>query len=109
MPEITKFKRMSHGIGGSYTRWQREPPAHGVFWVDTDEGQTAVTAYDTRGPGRDVDSVIDDGAMGPKNIPFKSEVDFSDLSEPLRDEIRDRIVDHFWDDGFFSDPAVVGE
>lgn len=100
---IETFKTMAKGVGGSYTRWQGKPPAHGVFWIETDEGQTTVTAYDLRSRFGNANVQVSDGAMGPGNRPFASAVDFSDLSEDLQAEIRDRIVEEFENDSFFSD------
>lgn len=96
-------KRLSQGVGGSHTRWQGKPPAHGVYSAETPEGQTAVTAHDVRSRAGDKDVVIDDDAIGPGSTPFKSEVEFSSLSEEVQEAVKEDIIEDFEDSDFFSD------
>jgi len=81
------MKRVSHGVGGSYTKWQRKPPAHSVYMAKNDSEYTTVTVWHERG------QVVGfkDGSMGPKNIPFKHDRDIEDMEPAARDEFWDYI------------------
>lgn len=100
---INEITLISHGVGGSYTKWQGEPPRHAVYWVETDEGQTSLTAYDTRKKPNDKDVTIEEESTGPNDTQFKSEVDFPDLPEPTKQEIREHIIKDFEKSAFFED------
>jgi len=70
--EIT---RVSHGVGGSYARWQGEPPAHSVYMIHLleeyhpDEWVT-VQVYHRHG-----DIVeLENKPKGPEGHPFKSDM-----------------------------------
>jgi len=46
MASATNVLSLSSGVGGSYTKWQREPPAHKIYQVKLDSGETTVvTVY----------------------------------------------------------------
>jgi len=46
MVSATDILSLSSGVGGSYTKWQREPPGHKVYQVKLDSGETTVvTVY----------------------------------------------------------------
>ena len=96
--EIIDFKRVSTGVGGSYTKWQGKPPSHAVFMVKTEQGWTTVKAYDlTERMVYDDEVRIESGAMGPKNIPFANDVPYDDLPASLQTDIRERIIADFAD------------
>ena len=96
--EVIDFKRVSTGVGGSYTKWQGKPPSHAVFMVKTAGGWTTVKAYDLTDRVAYQDEVrIESGAMGPKNIPFANDVPYDDLPTTLQTDIRERIIADFED------------
>jgi len=70
-----EVRRVSHGVGGSYTRWQGKPPAHSVYMVELSD-QYAPAEYSTfvayHRHGEVVD--IESGADGPEGIAFKSDI-----------------------------------
>jgi len=46
MVSTTDILSLASGVGGSYTKWQREPPAHKIYQVKLDSGETTVvTVY----------------------------------------------------------------
>ena len=75
------MKRVATGVGGSYTEWQRKPPAHAVYMAESGDGWTTVTVWYERG------EVVrmSDGAMGPKSTPFAHDVYVEDMAPDARD------------------------
>jgi len=74
---------VSHGVGGSYQQWQREPPAHRVYMAEHTGGWTTVTVWHEHG------EVVrwEDGAMGPHATPFAHDVDVSDLPDDVAQQL----------------------
>lgn len=86
------------GVGGSYTKWQSEPPTHKVCMAkDEETGEwTTVKAYNLLDrEGYNADLEIQSGAMGPDNTPFAHDVDFEDLKPEQQDEIREFVISEF--------------
>jgi len=69
--------RVAHGVGGSYSKWQRTPPAHAVYMADHAEGWTTLTVYFD---GSDIIDWVNGGA-GPNGIPMAHDIDVSELPE----------------------------
>jgi len=69
------MKRVSTGVGGSYTEWQRKPPAHAVYMAESGDEWTTVTVWYEDG------AVVrlKNGAMGPNSTPFAHERDWQDM------------------------------
>lgn len=90
---------MARGVGGSYTKWQGKPPAHAVIMADHgDDTWTTVKVYDlTERVVYDDEVRIENGAKGPKDIKFKHDVDFEDLSEEKQSQIRKYAIAEFGD------------
>jgi len=74
---------VAHGVGGSYTRWQRKPPAHRVYMAEHAGGWTTVTVW------HDEAEVVrwEDGAMGPNATPFAHDVDVADLTDDVAQQL----------------------
>jgi len=81
------MKRVATGVGGSYTEWQREPPAHAVYMARSGDAWTTVKVWHER--GRVVG--MRDGAVGPGGTPFAHDVDLEDMAPDPRDEFMDYI------------------
>ena len=96
-----KLTTVSNGVGGSYTKWQGEPPAHKVIMAkhetnEEDDTWTTVKAYNLlERPGNDNDVTIESGAMGPENTPFAHDVDFERLTDEQQAEIREYAIEEF--------------
>jgi len=73
-----EVRRVSHGVGGSYTRWQGTPPAHSVYMIELGD-QYAPAEYSTfkvyhrHGEIVDIESG-EHGPEGPDGIAFKSDM-----------------------------------
>jgi len=94
--DIEYFKRVSHGVGGSYQNWQGEPPRHAVYQIKTSRGVSAVVAYDlTERVAYKEDVKIVNGAEGPENRPFKNDADYSTLPKELQNYIREKVIEDF--------------
>lgn len=95
----------STGVGGSYTKWQGEPPSHKVIMAkhepadDEDEDEdtyTTVKVYNLiERIAYNDDLRIENGAKGPKGISFKHDVDFEDLTDEQQEEIREFAINEF--------------
>ena len=70
-----EVRRVSHGVGGSYTRWQGKPPAHSVYMIVLSD-QYAPAEYSTfKAYHRHGEIVeIESGAKGPDGIGYKSDI-----------------------------------
>lgn len=94
-------KSLSHGVGGSYTKWQREPPAHRVYQVDLPGGYTTIKVYAENRALDDPDhptiQKIEDASQ------FKSEQDWSSLDDNTQNEIRTHLAEKVKTDEFFMD------
>jgi len=80
--------RVSHGVGGSYTRWQGTPPPHAVYMCGSSGRWTTVTVW------YDSDAVIhwENGGTGPNATPFAHDMDMDDRPREEQTEIWDRIT-----------------
>ena len=70
-----EVRRVSHGVGGSYTRWQGTPPAHSVYMIELSDAYapaeySTFKVYHRHGEIFDIES----GANGPDGIAFKSDI-----------------------------------
>lgn len=94
-------KSLSRGVGGSYTKWQREPPAHKIYQVETPEGRTVITVYAENRTLGDNDhptiQLIEDATE------FKSEITWNELPDDTRDAIRNHLSEKVKTDNFFKD------
>lgn len=93
-------RSLSHGVGGNYTRWQRPPPRHRVYQVETPEGTTVVTVYAEN-------RAIDDEPHATVQLietatDFKSEVNWDELSDETRDAVRTHFDAEVKDDDWFT-------
>lgn len=89
---------VASGVGGSYTKWQGEPPAHKVIMAkhNGDEQWTTVKVYDlTDRQAYDTKLKIQNGAMGPKDKPFAHDIDFEEISEEKQEQIKEHAIDEF--------------
>lgn len=92
---------LSRGIGGSHTKWQRKPPAHKVYDVDTPEGKTVVTVYAENRAIEDADhpnvQKIEEASD------FAKEIAWSELSDDVQTAVQDHFNEEVKDDEWFMD------
>lgn len=93
-------KSLSHGVGGSYTKWQREPPAHRVYQVETPEGVLRIDVYAENRAIEDADhatiQLIEDANE------FKTDLSWADASEDVQDAVREHLAEKVATDEWFN-------
>lgn len=92
---------LSHGVGGSYTKWQREPPAHRVYEIETPDGKLTLEVY------------AENSAMDPEDHPtitkiedatsFASDLSWDDTDDTTKEAVREHISELVKDDEWFQD------
>jgi len=78
--DVGEIHRVASGVGGSFTKWQRKPPAHRVYMIplgDRYESNEWCTVEVHHEHGEIVR--MTDGAMGPKQTPFAHDLDMREL------------------------------
>lgn len=94
-------RSISKGVGGSYTKFQREPPQHRTYEVETPDGTTYIDVYAENRALDDEDhptiQLIEDASS------FKSEVEWDNLSESVQDEVREHLAEKVKEDSWFMD------
>lgn len=99
--KIEEVEASSHGVGGSYTVWQRKPPAHGVYRVHTPDGYGMVKAHVEVKIGDDEPSIvkIENDQTRIKGHKMKREREFTDEEiEKVREYLLDYVIpdEDFW-------------
>jgi hypothetical protein len=102
---------MARGVGGSYTKWQGKPPAHAIIMANHgDDTWTTVKVYDLTERIVYNDKVrIENGGKGPKDIKFKHDIDFENISEEKQEQIKEYAIAEFRDEGGNGDGKEDGE
>lgn len=94
-------KSLSHGVGGSYTKWQRKPPAHRVYQVETPDGKAVLTVYAENRALDDADhptiQKIEDATE------FANDIEWDELSDEVQAEVQSHLAEKVKDDEWFAD------
>lgn len=98
--EITS-KSLSHGVGGSHTKWQRKPPAHRIYQVQTPEGRTVITVYAENRALDDPDHPTIQGIEDTSD--FGKEIEWGNLSEEVQNAVREHLAEKVKEDEWFQD------
>lgn len=92
---------LSHGVGGSYTQWQRKPPAHKIYQIELpDNTITTITVF---AENNELDP--EDHPTIQKIIPtnqFKSDVNWNQLETDTQNTIRNTIKERVAKDDWFQ-------
>lgn len=83
--KITDVGRISKGVGGSYTKWQRKPPAHSVYRVKSSIGHFKVKVWAEQG-------VFDDEPSIAKIEQYQATHDGVELTEEQIREVSNYIL-----------------
>lgn len=97
--EITS-KSLSHGIGGSYTKWQRKPPAHRIYKVETPEGITKLIVHAENRAVEDADHATVQSIETATN--FARDLDWENLSDEVQEAVREHFEEKVKDDEWFN-------
>jgi len=93
--KIEDVNSLSHGVGGSYTVWQRKPPAHGTYKVETPHGYATVTAHAEVKIGEEKPSIVRIKNSGSHH--YERELTEEELEE-VKEYLIERVIpeEDFW-------------
>jgi hypothetical protein len=94
-------KSLSRGVGGSYTKWQRKPPAHRVYQVETPEGKTVITVYAEERALDDPDHPVIQKIENSSS--FAKEIEWKELSPSVKENVRKHLAEKVKNDDWFQD------
>lgn len=104
MVSTTDILSLASGVGGNHTKWQRKPPAHKIYQVKLDSGETTVvTVY------------AENGALDDEDFPTVTKIEEHDgqfyesghtlwgnLSSSEQNAVRDALENEVKNESFFE-------